>query len=101
MNLDGIKPSKILKILIWLVIIPSLIGDIFKVQHYPFSSLLMVFGTFIFAFFYLPLFAIESWKNKETNPSKISLIIQIIVLFIFALGFYLKFNIGKVQDYFT
>ncbi len=90
MNLDGIKPSKILRILIWLVIIPSLIGDIFKVLHYPGSSLLMMFGTFIFAFFYLPLFAIESWKSKETRPSKISLIIQIIVLFIFAIGFLFK-----------
>lgn len=60
MNLIETKPSKILNVLIWLAIIPTLIGEFFKIQHWPGASILMMIGTFVFAFFYLPLYTIEN-----------------------------------------
>ena len=86
MNPKEIKPSKILIILVWLAIIPSLIGEFFKIQHWPGASILIMFGTFIFTFFYIPLFTIENWKTKETKISKLVLIIQSFILLILALG---------------
>lgn len=84
------KPSKALNVLVWLAIIPTLIGEFFKIQHYPLASILMMLGTFIFAFLYLPLFTIESWKTKETRKSKLTLLVQTLIVFLFALGFLLK-----------
>ena len=86
MNPKEIKPSKILIILVWLAIIPSLIGEFFKIQHWPGASILILFSTFIFTFFYIPLYTIENWKTKETKTSKLVLIIQSFILLIFALG---------------
>lgn len=90
MNTEEIRPSKILNVLIWLAIIPTLIGELFKILHWPFASPLIMFGTFVFAFFYIPLFTIESWKTKETKKSKIALIIQSLIILIFAVGFTFK-----------
>ncbi|MBK6984495.1 MAG: hypothetical protein IPH32_06960 [Bacteroidetes bacterium] len=67
MNTEEIRPSKILNVLIWIAIIPTLIGEFFKIQHWPLASLLTMIGTFFFAFFYIPLFTIENWKTKETK----------------------------------
>lgn len=90
MNTSEIKPSKILNVLVWLAIIPTLIGEFFKIQHWPLASVLMMLGTFVFAFFYIPLFTIESWKTKETKKLKIALIIQSFILLIFSVGFIFK-----------
>lgn len=90
MNTSEIKSSKILNVLVWLAIIPSLIGEFLKIQHWPGAGILMMFGTFIFAFFYLPLFTIESLKTKETKTSKLFLIIQSFILLIFSIGFLFK-----------
>jgi serine phosphatase RsbU (regulator of sigma subunit) len=90
MNTSEIKSSKILNVLVWLAIIPSLIGEFLKIQQWPGAGILMMFGTFIFAFFYLPLFTIESLKTKETKTSKLVLIIQSFILLIFSIGFLFK-----------
>ncbi|HRG00114.1 MAG TPA: SpoIIE family protein phosphatase [Bacteroidia bacterium] len=90
MNLIETKPSKILNVLIWLAIIPTLIGEFFKIQHWPGASILMMIGTFVFAFFYLPLYTIENWKNKITIKSKLILLSQSFILLIFSLGFLFK-----------
>ena len=90
MNTSEIKPSKILNVLVWLAIIPTLIGEFFKIQHWPFASILMMLGTFVFAFFYIPLFTIESWKTKETKKAKWILFFQSFILLIFSVGFLFK-----------
>ena len=90
MNSIETKPSKILNVLIWLAIIPTLCGQFFKIQHWPGAAILMMLGTFVLAFFYLPLFTIESWKTKETKSSKLLLLIQSFVLLIFSVGFLFK-----------
>ena len=46
MNSSEVKPSKILNVLVWLAIVPSLIGEFFKIQHWPGASILMMFGAF-------------------------------------------------------
>ena len=90
MSSTEIKPSKILNVLVWLAIIPSLIGEFLKIQQWPGASILMVTGTFFFALFYIPLFTIESWKTKETKISKLVLIIQSFILLISSIGFLFK-----------
>jgi serine phosphatase RsbU (regulator of sigma subunit) len=90
MNTEEIRPSKILNVLIWIAIIPTLIGEFFKIQHWPLASLLMMIGTFFFAFFYIPLFTIENWKTKETKKSKLILLLQSFILLIFSVGFLFK-----------
>lgn len=90
MNTEQIKPSKILNSLVWLSIIPTLIGEFFKINHYPGASLILTFGTFILGFFYMPLYVIENWKSKQTSGQKISLVLQSGIMFFFALGFLFK-----------
>jgi hypothetical protein len=90
MTVTETKPSRILNALIWIAIIPTLIGEFFKVQHWPGASALMVVGTFIFAFFYLPLFTIESWKTKETKKLKLLLFFQNFIILLFSVGFLFK-----------
>ncbi|MBI4931313.1 MAG: SpoIIE family protein phosphatase [Bacteroidetes bacterium] len=90
MNLLPVKPSLAIKFFIWVSIIPTLAGQIFKIQHWPGASMLMLFGTFVFAFFYLPLFVTENWKTKESSITKSILIFQSLVIFIFAIGFLFK-----------
>ena len=97
MTVTETKPSRILNTLIWIAIIPTLIGEFFKVQHWPGASALMVVGTFIFAFFYLPLFTIESWKTKETKKEKWLLFFQNLSFCFFRLAFYLKLCTGQVH----
>ncbi len=87
MILSEIKSSKTLNVLVWLAIIPSLLGQCFKFMHFPGAAVLLMFGTLIFTFFYLPLFVIESWK---TNTSKLLLLLQTFILLLFSLGFLLK-----------
>ena len=90
MTVTETKPSRILNVLIWIAIIPTLIGEFFKVQHWPGASALMVVGTFIFAFFYLPLFTVESWKTKETKKLKLLLLFQNFIILLFSVGFLFK-----------
>ncbi|MCD6017704.1 MAG: protein serine/threonine phosphatase [Bacteroidetes bacterium] len=90
MNPIEFKPSKTLNVLVWLAIIPSLIGEFFKVMHWPGAGPLMILGTFVFAFMYLPLYIIESWKTKETTKSKLMLISKGLVVHLFSLGFLFK-----------
>ena len=90
MTVTETKPSRILNALIWIAIIPTLIGEFFKIQHWPGASALMMLGTFIFAFFYLPLFTVESWKTKETKKLKFLLFFQNFIVLIFSVGFLFK-----------
>ncbi len=90
MTVTETKPSRILNALIWIAIIPTLIGEFFKIQHWPGAAILMMFGTFIFAFFYLPLFTVESWKTKETKKLKWLLFFQNFIVLIFSVGFLFK-----------
>lgn len=90
MTSTDIKPSKTLNVLVWLAIIPTLIGEFFKIQHWPGASIAMVLGAFLFTFFYIPLFTIESWKTKETRKSKWILFFQSFILLSFSVGFLFK-----------
>ena len=90
MNTLEPRPSKILVTLLWLSLIPSLLGQFFKVSHWPGASALMILGTFVIGFFYLPLFVVESWKTKETTKEKVILLLQNLIVFFFSLGFLLK-----------
>lgn len=67
MTLPKAKPSIALKVLIWICLVPSFIGQFFKMMHWPGASILMLVGTLVFCFFYLPLFIIEQ-HNKESLP---------------------------------
>ena len=87
MGLNEIKSSKTLNVIVWILIIPLLLGEFFKIQHWPGANILITFGAFIFTFFYMPLFAIESWKTKETKISKLVLLLQTFILLLFAIGF--------------
>ncbi len=87
MIINEIKPSKPLNVIVWILIIPILIGEFFKIQHWPGAGILIMFSTFIFTFFYMPLFTIECWKTKETKISKLVLLLQTFILLLFAIGF--------------
>jgi len=90
MHFQAGKPSKILNVLMWLSIVPTLLGQVFKVMHYPAAALLLMIGTFVFGFFYLPLFVVESWKTKENKRQKVVLFVQGLILFFFSVGFLFK-----------
>ena len=90
MTTQQIRPSKILSSLVWLSIVPTLIGEFFKIYHYPGASLLLTLGTFFLGFFYMPLYVLENLKSKQTNRQKIILLAQSSILFFFALGFIFK-----------
>ena len=87
MNLLKDKPTFTLRFLIWLSLVPTLIGHFFKVMHWPGAGVLMILGSFIFAFFYLPVFAIENLKNKTGFRAKALFFSQLVIILIFALGF--------------
>ena len=74
MSLTDMKPSKTLIVLVWLAIVPTLIGEFFKIQHWPGGAMFMVVGAFFFSFFYIPLYTIENWKTKKHKEIQIDLI---------------------------
>jgi serine phosphatase RsbU (regulator of sigma subunit) len=90
MNLAVNKPSLALRILIWVAIVPSLLGEFFKIMHWPGAGLLLIIGAFTFALFYLPLFALENYKYQQTRKEKASLIAQTFVVLLFSIGFLFK-----------
>lgn len=71
MTLPKAKPSTALKVLIWTCLVPSFIGQFFKMQHWPGASILMLVGTLVFCFFYLPLFINEERKTKTTRKDSL------------------------------
>lgn len=90
MTITQAKTPTLLKVLIWITILTTLLGQLFKNMYWPGASLLLMLGTFVFCFFYLPLYFIEARKNKETTKAKISIFVQTLILFLFGLGFLFK-----------
>ena len=90
MIIDNQKPSKAFQIISWIAIILIIVGEYFKVSHFPGASFLLVIGSFIFACFYIPLYSVERWKHLSSWKSKTAIVIQAFFLFLFAIGFIFK-----------
>jgi hypothetical protein len=76
-------------------IAPSLliIGAIFKLQHWPGASVLIVIGSFLLAAVYLPVFAMVSMRDtrkKEKKVNKTLYVAGVITGFIFITGVLFK-----------
>ncbi|MEI6490111.1 MAG: hypothetical protein WCP52_14160, partial [Bacteroidota bacterium] len=84
------KPSKAFLIISWIAIIFIIVGEYFKVSHFPGASIMLVLGSFIFACFYIPLYSVERWKHLSSWKSKTAIVIQAFFLFLFAIGFIFK-----------
>ncbi|MBA3664975.1 MAG: SpoIIE family protein phosphatase [Bacteroidetes bacterium] len=84
------KPSTALKVLIWMCLVPSFIGQYFKMMHWPGAGVLMMFGILTFCLFYLPLFIVEARKTKVTGKEKTILAVKVLILFVFAFGLLFK-----------
>ena len=74
---------------------PSLliIGAIFKLQHWPGASVLIVLGSFLLAAVYLPVFAMVSMRDtrkKEKRVNKTLYVTGVITGFIFITGVLFK-----------
>jgi serine phosphatase RsbU (regulator of sigma subunit) len=78
------------KLLLWIVLTSTLLGQLFKVLHYPGAGLLLMLSTIVFTLFYLPFYVLEVWKEKRGFTAKAILLMQNLVLFIFSLGFLFK-----------
>ncbi len=84
------KPSRALTVITWISAILVLLGEFFKVNHYPGASPMLILGSFCFLLFYLPLYSIESWRFKTSLLTKIALIIQVLILFLIGTAFLFK-----------
>jgi hypothetical protein len=82
------KTSRFLNILIWCSVIPTFLGTFFKVMHWPFASVLIILGTFIIAFLYLPSWVWISWPDSLKR--RVVCFFQAFVLWMFAMGFLFK-----------
>jgi len=76
-------------------IAPSLliVGAIFKLQHWPGASILIVLGSFLLAAVYLPVFAMVSMRDtrkREKKVNKTLYIVGVITGFIFITGVLFK-----------
>lgn len=76
-------------------IAPSLliIGALFKLQHWPGASILIVLGSFLLAAVYLPVFAMVSMRDTRKREKKINktlYIVGVITGFIFITGILFK-----------
>ena len=76
-------------------IAPSLliIGAIFKLQHWPGASILIVLGSFLLAAVYLPVFAMVSMRDtrkREKKVNKTLYVVGVITGFIFITGVLFK-----------
>ena len=76
-------------------IAPSLliIGAIFKLQHWPGASVLIVLGSFLLAAVYLPVFAMVSMRDtrkREKKVNKTLYVVGVITGFIFITGVLFK-----------
>jgi len=76
-------------------IAPSLliIGALFKLQHWPGASVLIVLGSFLLAAVYLPVFAMVSMRDTRKREKKINktlYIVGVITGFIFITGILFK-----------
>jgi hypothetical protein len=90
MQTENYKQSRILKFFSWVSLIFVVVGEFFKVLHWPGASILLVLGSFVFSCFYLPLFTMELWKYLPNAKMKLLSFIQAIVLFLCAVGFIFK-----------
>ncbi|HRD39480.1 MAG TPA: hypothetical protein PLC65_12670, partial [Bacteroidia bacterium] len=87
---QNIKANTLIKVLIWITVISSLLGQLFKLIHWPGASILMMLGTFVLCFLYIPLFFIEAQKSIDSFKSKLILLAESLVIFLFGLGFLFK-----------
>ena len=76
-------------------IAPSLliVGAIFKLQHWPGASVLIVLGSFLLAAVYLPVFAmvsIRDTRKREKKVNKTLYVVGVITGFIFITGVLFK-----------
>jgi hypothetical protein len=76
-----IKPGLAIKIFGWLSAILILLAHFFRMQAWPGAGILIIISTTLFLFFYLPLFFLQAWKNKENRYVSL---IQTITLFLYA-----------------
>ncbi len=49
-----------------------IIGAIFKLQHWPGASILIVLGSFLLAAIYLPVFAMVSMRDTRKREKKVN-----------------------------
>jgi serine phosphatase RsbU (regulator of sigma subunit) len=80
------KPNLAVKILGWISILFLLMGTLFKLQHWPGANVGMMFGSFTFLFFYLPLWLAAGWEHSK----KPRLIVGFLALFLACLAFIFK-----------
>jgi hypothetical protein len=71
MQTENYKQSRILKFFPWVSLIFVVVGEFFKVLHWPGASILLVLGSFVFSCFYLPLFTMELWKYLPNAKMKL------------------------------
>jgi len=85
-----VKANTLIKVLISITVISSLFGQLCKLMHWPGAGISMMLGTFVLCFLYIPLYFIEAKKGLETIKSKLILLAQSLVIFLFGLGFLFK-----------
>ncbi len=84
------KPNKAILIFGWLIVIIQLNACLFKIQHWPFSTALLMLAPLLLIFFYLPLWFFGAVKEKS---EKVFIIIQFVLFLLYI--FYILFKFQK------
>jgi len=74
-----------------------IMGMLFKIQHWPAASVLMVLGLIILGFIVLPMYTWQSWKDEKTISAKFIFIV-IGSLLIIIPGALINLNLQGMYD---
>ena len=72
--------ARVANILAILTLSPMAMGILFKIQHYPGASIMLLLGSLGFCFVCLPLFLIASFKSKKTILSFLNVILGLFMV---------------------
>ena len=65
-------------------------GSLFKIMHWPGAAVMIILGSFSFAFLFIPLIILKKFKEESFSKDQIIYSIGIILGTVFGLGFIFK-----------
>jgi len=71
-----------------------ILGSLFKIQHYPGASIMLILGTFVFVIAFLPQYLIQRYKSKASSFEGLEAIAFTVSMAFLAIGL-----LFKIQHY--
>lgn len=82
----------VINILGFMILSTLALGMLFKIQHWPGASVMLMYGMGTFALFFVPVFFGRRIKNSTSGIEKASNIVGMIALFLITIGLIFKNN---------